>query len=265
MAPVLLERLVMNETVRRVVVVALLLPLWGVPAAGCGGGASNADTGTAGAGGARGGAAGTVAGDGGAGGRAGGAAGGAGGASSSSCRYGEPCTPGQAPCGVCESGTQRYCQCATDAAGQGYWSCNNGLSCGSANCGLADTTCNPRFQTSCEQCDSSGARHRCQCTPRESQGFWSCWSTAGGCGVSCGDRQCLPGEICLLKGYYPGVFLDAGTPQITLTPYCVALPATCGTSQPSCSSCISAAFSCGSPGTCRDLGPETFECILGGA
>jgi hypothetical protein len=80
----------------------------------------------------------------------------------------------------------------------------------------------------------------------------------------CGGRKCLTGEICVQLGRYPGTFTpDAGPP--TTTPTCVVVPAACGANQPSCATCIVSAFGCATPGTCRDLGPQTFECILPGA
>jgi hypothetical protein len=52
---------------------------------------------------------------------------------------------------------------------------------------------------------------------------------------------------------------------VTLTPTCASVPDACGTNPPSCAACIVSAYGCSPPGTCRDLGSQMFECILGGA
>jgi hypothetical protein len=51
----------------------------------------------------------------------------------------------------------------------------------------------------------------------------------------------------------------------TLTPTCTAVPGACGGQAPSCAACIVSAYGCSLPGVCRDVGPQTFDCILGGA
>ena len=186
----------------------------------------------------------------------------------SACLAGGACDPtSSAACNYCDRGgtLQQFCECTTNGAGQGSWSCAGSTACGSTNCGLNGSTCDPRRQTTCEQCDASGARRLCTCVASGSQDVWACNSTAsGGCGVDCGARKCLAGEICVQLGRYPGTFMpDAGPP--TTTPTCVVVPDACGASQPSCATCIVSAFGCSTPGTCRDLGPQTFECILPGA
>ena len=186
----------------------------------------------------------------------------------SACLAQGSCDPtSSTSCSYCDRGgtLQQFCECTTNGAGQGTWNCGGSMACGSANCGLNGSTCDLRRQTTCEQCDASGARRLCTCVASGSQGVWACNSTAsGGCGVDCGGRKCLAGEICVQLGRYPGTFTpDAGPPMTT--PTCVVVPDACGANQPSCATCIVSAFGCSTPGTCRDLGPQTFECILPGA
>ena len=186
----------------------------------------------------------------------------------SACLAGGSCDPtSSTACNYCDRGgtLQQFCECTMNGAGQGSWTCGGSMACGSTNCGLNGSTCDLRRQTTCEQCDVSGARRLCTCVASGSQGVWACNSTAsGGCGVDCGNRKCLAGEICVQLGRYPGTFTpDAGAP--TTTPTCVVVPDACGANQPSCATCIVSAFGCSAPGTCRDLGPQSFECILPGA
>jgi hypothetical protein len=191
---------------------------------------------------------------------------GAAGAAAPACRTETSCEPSSSgPCGFCDRGVQRSCQCLPSSTGGGFWNCSTTSACGSNSCGLADSVCDPRTQTTCEQCDAAGARHGCTCVASGTRGVWSCTSTAGSCGVSCGDRRCLAGEICVVLGQYPGVPPPDGGTGVILRPTCVVVPESCGTKQPSCATCVISAFSCSPPGTCRDVGPETFECILGGA
>jgi hypothetical protein len=191
------------------------------------------------------------------------------GGSAAACSAGASCDLSSGPCGYCDRGgtLQHFCECTTNGAGQGYWNCGGYMACGSTNCGAPGSGCDPRTQTTCEQCDGSGARRSCTCVASGSgsQAVWACNSPgSGGCGVDCGDRKCLAGEICVRLGRYPGVFTpDAGA--LTLTPTCAVVPDACGTNHPSCAACIVSAYGCSPPGTCRDVGPQTFECILGGA
>jgi hypothetical protein len=270
--------------------IGLLLSTLGVAVVACGGGKATSDAsgaagheegagGTAGTGGGAGGTpgaaggGGSLAGPGGAtaaaghGGAAGAGRGGGGGAAVTACTAGAACDPGAAPCSYCDRGgtLQHFCQCTANGIGTGYWNCGGYMACGSTNCGLDGSICDPRTQTTCEQCDASGARRKCSCTPKESQGVWACASSTGACGVDCGDRKCLGGELCLRLGRYPGTLPPDGGTGVTLTPTCAVVPDACAGNQPSCAACIMSAYGCEPPGTCRDLGPQTFECILGGA
>ena len=87
---------------------------------------------------------------------------------------------------------------------------------------------------------------------------------AGG-GIACGDRACLPGEICINFAQYGGFPIDGGFTMSPLTPTCTVVPAACGSQPPSCAACLISALGCSSPGVCQDVGPRTFTCILGGA
>jgi hypothetical protein len=193
--------------------------------------------------------------------------GGGGGGQASACNAGSPCDLSSGPCGYCDRGgtLQHSCQCTANGAGQGYWNCGGYSACGSNNCGAAGSACDPRFQTTCEQCDAAGARRRCSCAGAGSSGSWACASTTGTCGVACGDRKCLSGEICVNLGQYPGTLPPDGGTGVTLRPTCAVVPDACGANPPSCAACIISAFGCSPPGRCSDVGPQTFECILGGA
>jgi hypothetical protein len=204
------------------------------------------------------------------GGQSGGSAGGHGGGSAGSdgsssacdgtCQLGTYCT------GCGNGGTKKLaCSCYMDSAGVGRWSCGSLGPCGSNGCGPAAGACDPKYQTSCESCDGAGARQSCTCVTSGSQGAWACASTAGSCGVACGDHRCLSGELCVNFGQYGGFPIDGGTGEPTLRPTCVVVPETCGNQAPSCAACIVSAYGCSLPGVCRDVGPQTFDCILGGA
>ena len=65
-------------------------------------------------------------------------------------------------------------------------------------------------------------------------------------------------------GQYPGTAVDGGSEPV-LRPARSLVPQPCGTGPPSCATCISKAFGCTLPGVCRDLGSQTFDCILSGA
>jgi hypothetical protein len=70
----------------------------------------------------------------------------------------------------------------------------------------------------------------------------------------------------VLLGQFPGTRPpDGGTGAPTLTPTCAVVPDACGGKAPSCAACIVSAFGCSIPGVCMDVGPQTFQCILGGA
>ena len=84
-----------------------------------------------------------------------------------------------------------------------------------------------------------------------------------GSGVTCGDRRCQPGELCVNVAYYGGFPIDGGFSMSPITPTCKAVPAACGNQPPSCAACIMTAFGCSIPGVCHDLGPQTFDCFLG--
>ena len=116
-------------------------------------------------------------------------------------------------------------------------------------------------------CDGSGARRTCTCVASGSgsQGTWACASGSASCGVACGDHRCLPGEICINFGQYGGTFVDGGLAEPRLTPTCTVVPDACAGKSPSCAACIVPVYGCSAPGVCRDVGPETFDCILGGA
>jgi len=187
------------------------------------------------------------------------------------CVINGSCSTSAAPCSYCsKGGTVQYaCQCTLNGAGQGYWNCGGVLPCGSGNYGPPGSVCDPRFQTSGTYCDSAGSKQSCTCQASTSPqpGMWVCSPGAGNCGVACGTRTCLVGEICVSLGRYPGTLPmgDAGSASPSLTPNCVAIPDACAGKTPSCSACIVSAFGCGLPGTCRDVSPQAFECILGGA
>jgi len=209
--------------------------------------------------------AGSGAGSGGSGGR-GGSAGGSGSAPSSpcngTCQLGTYCT------GCGNGGTKKLaCSCYMDTAGVGRWSCGGLGPCGSNGCGPTGDACDPHYETSCESCDGASARRSCTCVASGSgsQGTWTCGSSSGSCGVACGDHRCLPGEICINFGQYGGFPVDGGTGEPGLTPTCTAVPEACGGKSPSCAACIVSAYGCSQPGVCRDVGPQTFDCILGGA
>ena len=192
--------------------------------------------------------------------------GGAGGGPSSPCNG--TCRLGTY-CGGCgNGGTKKLaCSCFIDNTDAGRWSCGSLGPCGSNGCGPAGDACDPHYETSCESCDGTGARRSCDCVASGSgsQGIWSCASSSGSCGVTCGDHRCLPGEICINFGQYGGFPIDGGTGEPTLTPTCTVVPDACGSQAPSCAACIVSAYGCSLPGVCRDVGPRTFDCILGGA
>ncbi len=218
-----------------------------------GGGGSNGGAGTTGSGGTTGGG-GSTAGTGGTG-------GGQSTGCSGTCQLGTYCT------GCGNGGTKKLaCSCYMDSAGVGRWSCGSRGACGSNGCGPTGT-CDPHYDTACEACDGAGARRRCTCGPGGSgvQGIWSCASSSGTCGVACGDHRCLTGEICVRLGQYGGFPVDGGIGEPTLAPTCTVVPDACGNQAPSCAACIISAFGCSLPGVCRDVGPQTFDCILGGA
>jgi hypothetical protein len=197
----------------------------------------------------------------------GGSAGSGGATAANSCAVNGPCSPSAPPCSSCaKGGTVQYaCQCTLKGAGQGYWNCGGVLPCGSGNYGPSGSTCDPRFQTTGTYCDSAGTKQSCICQASTSPqpGVWVCSPGLGTCGVACGARTCLEGEICVSLGQYSGT--DAGSSAPTLTSICAAIPDACAGTTPSCSACIISAFGCGPPGTCRDVSPQSFECILGGA
>ena len=184
-----------------------------------------------------------------------------------SCVMNGSCSLSSPPCSSCsKGGTIQYaCQCTQNGAGQGYWNCGGSLPCGSGNYGPPGSVCDPRFQTSGTFCDSTGTKQSCTCQASTSPqpGAWVCSPGVGSCGVACGARTCLEGEICVSLGRYSGT--DAGTSAPTLTSNCTAIPDACAGKTPSCSACIVSVFGCGLPGTCRDVSPQSFDCILGGA
>jgi len=248
-----------------------LLMLLAASALACGSKTSRSDggagaggaIGTGGSGGADGGG-GTGGGTSGSGG-SGGGSGGGGGSTAAACRAGAACDPSAGPCSSCVRGgaLKQLCECPATGAGRGFLSCNGSTPCGSAGCGLADSPCDPRRHPPCEMCDASGSRRSCTCVASGTLGVWACNSVASGaCGVGCGDRRCLAGEICVRLGQFGGT-ADAGAP--TPTPTCAVVPDACGTNQPSCATCIMSTYGCSLPGICRDVGPQTFDCILGGA
>jgi hypothetical protein len=176
------------------------------------------------------------------------------------CQLGTYCT------GCGNGGTKKLaCSCYRDSAGVGRWSCGSLGPCGSNGCGPMGVACDPKYQTSCESCDGTGARQSCTCVMSGSNGTWACASMAGSCGVACGDHRCLPGELCVNFGQYGGFPIDGGTGEPTLRPTCAVVPDACGSQPPSCAACIVSAYGCSLPGVCRDVGPQTFDCILGGA
>jgi len=83
--------------------------------------------------------------------------------------------------------------------------------------------------------------------------------------VACGDRRCRPSEICINFGQYGGFAVHGAIVEPSLTPTCTAVPDACGSQSPSCATCIVSAYGCSLPGACRDVGPHTFDCLLGGA
>jgi len=178
------------------------------------------------------------------------------------------CEPG-AFCGGCaKGGTMKLaCTCFAPSPGEWAWTCVNAGPCGSNGCGPAGAACDPRGPTNCEMCDANGTRQECMCAQSGSQTTWSCSSasSAGNCGVTCGDHRCLPGELCINFGQYAGTPIDGGIPTPILYPTCVLLPDACGAQEPSCQTCIVSTYGCSPPGVCRDLGSQTFDCILGGA
>lgn len=184
-----------------------------------------------------------------------------------SCVINGSCSLSSPPCSYCANGgaVQHACQCTLNGAGQGYWNCGGSLPCGSGNYGPSGSVCDPRFQTAGTYCDSAGTKQSCTCQASTSPqpGTWVCSPAVGSCGVTCGARTCLEGELCVSLGRYSGT--DAGGAGPTLTPNCVAIPDACAGKTPSCSACIVSAFGCGLPGTCRDVTPQSFECIRGGA
>jgi hypothetical protein len=198
-------------------------------------------------------------------------AGGRGGAGASALA--NPCTgscePGTYCSGCGNSGPQKLaCTCVADGSGGGRWTCSPNGPCGSNGCGPAGGACSLHDPATCETCDGTGARQSCACAAAGSQtspGTWACASIAGSCGVACGDHRCLPGELCINLGQYGGFPIDGGSGTPTLRPTCTVVPDACADKTPSCASCIIAAFGCALPGVCRDVGPQTFDCILGGA
>jgi hypothetical protein len=227
---------------------------------GRGGGGAAGITGTGGIGGTAG-----TGGESGRGGSAGSAGGG--GSSSGTCVAGGACTPGTT-CGSCDRGgtAKLACNCYVPPGGHGQWSCGTQGPCGSNRCGPAGGSCDPRYDTACDFCETAGARHSCQCVGSGQSGTWSCAASAGACGINCGTRKCLGGEICVVLGRFPGTLPpDGGSGAPSLTPTCSVVPDDCGSQPPSCAACIISAFGCSIPGVCTDVGAQTFQCILGGA
>jgi hypothetical protein len=221
--------------------------------AAAGGGASAAGGRSGGAGGNPGGA-------------GGGGRGGNGAASANAC--GDTCTPGASCDAGCLNGARRICSCYLDqASGAGKWGCSSQGACGSNQCGNEGASCDIRFPTACNACDAGGNHVMCTCNSvTATTGKWSCLSSPGTCGISCGDRKCLSGELCINFGQYPGTLPpDGGSLEPILRPTCVAVPDACAGQAPTCANCIVPLYGCSPPGMCRQNGTQTFDCILGGA
>ena len=244
--------------------------------AGSGGSAGSMSTAGQGGGG-RGGAAG---GQGGAGRGGAGGGSGAGGVTATACvpescdptRTSCACDPSAAPCNTCDSGQGRQLRCTCSAAGR--WTCVSSFPCGSSPCWPAAGCSLPTGDTTCEYCDAAGNRGHCQCTrfppPGDPSGAsWVCDPpVAGGCGVDCGSRKCLDGEVCLNIQYAGGAGTGGGVggtggTAVPGTPTCVAVPRACGSQQPSCS-CLAIPYGCvslsGAP-SCGEIGPRHFTCL----
>ena len=244
--------------------------------AGSGGGAGSMSTAGQGGGG-RGGAAG---GQGGAGRGGAGGGSGTGGVTATACvpescdptRTSCACDPSAAPCNTCDSGQGRQLRCTCSAAGR--WTCASSFPCGSSPCWPAAGCSLPSGDTTCEYCDAAGNRGHCQCTrfppPGDpSSASWVCDPpVAGGCGVDCGSRKCLDGEVCLNIQYAGGAGAGGGVggtggTAVPGTPTCVAVPRACGSQQPSCA-CLATPYGCvslsGAP-SCAEIGPRHFTCL----
>jgi len=226
----------------------------GAEAAGSGG--TSASAGSAGSGGSSGGTAG---------------AGGTGGVPSSSsdtCQSGLTCDPSDPPCVSCRQGgtAQYWCHCTLNGEGQGHLSCGGGSApCGSNGCSAATgESCSATTAVPCDYCDQSGVRQSCRCG---SSGQWECTSASGACGVRCGDRTCLSGEICVTTGRASGSGGGGPSPLVT-TSSCAVVPDACAGQDVSCDSCIGAAYGCQTSGpafgTCTDVSADAFQCIQSG-
>jgi hypothetical protein len=180
----------------------------------------------------------------------------AGGAAHPECPSGGACDPAADPqCDFCEGPWSAYCYCFGLR-----WACvaRPNVPCGSARCGLSGESCQESTTPSCEYCDDTGSRLSCSCGP---SGQWECSASAGACGMPCGDRRCLDGEICVGVGQFGGT-LDSGAPSPDYQ--CAKPPVECQGQEPSCA-CLQAPFGCTLPGVCRELGGRTFDCLRGGA
>jgi hypothetical protein len=129
---------------------------------------------------------------------------------------------------------------------------------GSSACGPNGATCDPASAASCQYCDGAATPWRCTCDARR---VWDCSVIDGHCGVVCGDRRCLPHELC------QQIDDGCGTPSCTAAParsICQPIPAACGDGQPSCACAApslaycNAAYVC----TCSDVGTAaaTLKC-----
>jgi hypothetical protein len=130
----------------------------------------------------------------------------------------------------------------------------------SSTCGPRGGACTPNVSARCQYCDSAGDPWHCTCA---ATGKWECTLGDGQCGATCGDRRCLPGELCqeLEEGAgapRPG---PPGPPQLQYR--CWSLPRTCTGGRPTCACAAESIPRCSRADVCMcsDLGGDrTVRC-----
>jgi hypothetical protein len=118
---------------------------------------------------------------------------------------------------------------------------------GSAACGPRDGVCDPARSSSCQYCDASGSPWLCTCAATRT---WQCYAGDGPCGIACGDRRCLPGELCQEAyegtGDGQGGAAGLGTPRYSCRP----VPASCAAGRPTCACAAESVPRCSQADVC---------------
>jgi hypothetical protein len=130
------------------------------------------------------------------------------------------------------------------------------LPAGSSACGPRGGGC-AGGAAACGYCDSAGNPWQCTC----SGGKWECALGDGTCGVTCGERRCLPDELCQELDEGQGVPTDGGAGHIEHL--CRPTPAGCIAGQPTCACAASSIPRCGQADVCActdTTAPRTLRC-----